>query len=108
MEKDLSPLPSSYNLPVDLFLRDCEHLLEVTMEGGLQNFVAPDGFQVGEIDIYQRRRRQHNRQIQREHEPEPVVAAPELSLQVHANLPAIALLWIKAYASASHVCVKGR
>src|SRR5439155_6890216 len=26
---------------------------EVTMEGSLQNFVEPDGFQVVEIDIYQ-------------------------------------------------------
>jgi hypothetical protein len=57
------------------------------MDKGLHLSVALDGIYVVEIEIYERRRRQQNRQFQREHEPEPIVAAPELfSLRRHFNL----------------------
>jgi hypothetical protein len=47
--------------------------------------VTFEGFQLMEIDINERCGRQHNCE---DHEPEPVLAAPELlSLQLHSNLP---------------------
>ena len=78
------------------------------MDGSLQHFVALDGFQVVEIDIDERCRRQHNRQTQREHEPESVVAAPELfSLRLHSNLPKT-LRHTKAYPRGCQAVLRGR
>jgi hypothetical protein len=49
--------------------------------------IALDDVYVVKIEVYERRRRQHDRQLQREHEPEPIVAAPELfSLRLHSDL----------------------
>jgi hypothetical protein len=57
------------------------------MDSRLQVFVALDGFEMAEIDIYERRGRQHNCQSQREHEPGSAVAAPELfPVRLHSDL----------------------
>src|SRR4030095_12859923 len=95
-----------------------EHVLEVTVNGGLQRFVALDGFQVVVIDIYERRRGQHDRQFQREQEPEPVIAPPRLfhpvahpvlldPLRLHFSLPETRRQMNEAYTVASRDVSRG-
>src|SRR5438309_10931660 len=52
------------SLLVDFLFGNCEYLLKLPMEDGLDPFVALEGSQLAEIDVYERCRRQDNRETQ--------------------------------------------
>src|SRR6267142_1100410 len=53
------------SLLVDFLLGDCQHLLKIAMDCCLKHLVVLEGAQLFEIDIYERGRRQDNRETQR-------------------------------------------
>src|SRR5258708_17779701 len=67
------------SLLVDVLLSDGQHFLKISMNGGLQHFVAFERSQLAEIKNNERRGRQEHRHTQRQHQPEACKTSEELS-----------------------------